>query len=413
MADNITSQGISPQGYNYGVDPKNTNPFWVPAGREIYLQAHATVDNSVGTPSVQVTDEGMGDYHDFLFAFSNLKGDPGETGPQGPQGPAGADGEVGPQGPAGETGADGYSPRVSLLPTTDPDTGRQGVTIRVVDAQGASLETVWDGENGAAGVSPTVTLTPFSDPDGGDGVRITVTDATGTSEAEVFDGSDGSTGPQGPQGPAGQDGTDGALLTQFGYTLLSGNGLDIKSLLSDNDVNTLHFLIVPGKGGNTGADAKIVGIDSSSNTYNLEKPIYRSSNPASFNSIGGWEALCPMISIPRTILNDMISTRPLSGEPALVCNVPLAGNAVPGYDRPALSGALEYSAPFVLTGQNDDAKTYFKTAQLTITDVNDGVAEILNVSIEADTAPVLSDGTTYGQITSPWCIRPTVVVYYS
>ena len=47
----------------------------------------ATVDSSVGTPSVTVTASGPDTAKEFAFAFSNLKGDQGETGPQGPIGP--------------------------------------------------------------------------------------------------------------------------------------------------------------------------------------------------------------------------------------------------------------------------------------------------------------------------------------
>ena len=47
----------------------------------------ATVDSSVGTPSVTVTASGPDTAKEFAFAFSNLKGDTGATGPQGPIGP--------------------------------------------------------------------------------------------------------------------------------------------------------------------------------------------------------------------------------------------------------------------------------------------------------------------------------------
>ena len=51
----------------------------------------ATVDNTTGTPSVQVTASGPDTAKIFAFAFSGLKGETGATGPQG---------ETGPQGPA-------------------------------------------------------------------------------------------------------------------------------------------------------------------------------------------------------------------------------------------------------------------------------------------------------------------------
>lgn len=80
---------ISPQGYNYGNDPKSENPFWTDDVIKEEITATASVDNSTGTPSVDVTKNG----YNFDFSFHNLKGekgDKGDTGPQGPQGPAGS-----------------------------------------------------------------------------------------------------------------------------------------------------------------------------------------------------------------------------------------------------------------------------------------------------------------------------------
>lgn len=76
----------------------------------------ATVDNTTGTPSVQVTASGPDTAKIFAFAFSGLKGETGPTGPkgetgatgpQGPQGEKGEKGDTGPQGPAGADGAQG------------------------------------------------------------------------------------------------------------------------------------------------------------------------------------------------------------------------------------------------------------------------------------------------------------------
>ena len=60
----------------------------------------ATVDNTTGTPSVQVTASGPDTAKIFTFAFSGLKGETGATGPQGETGATGPQGETGPQGPA-------------------------------------------------------------------------------------------------------------------------------------------------------------------------------------------------------------------------------------------------------------------------------------------------------------------------
>ena len=54
------------------------------------------------------------------------------------------------------------------------------------------------GDKGDAGVSPTVNVTQTSS-----GARITITDASGTTTANINNGSKGDTGATGPQGPAG------------------------------------------------------------------------------------------------------------------------------------------------------------------------------------------------------------------
>ena len=145
------AQGISPQGYNYGKDPVNTNPFWGGGeGEIISIEAEAHVDGTTGTPSVEVENKGTSLNPVFDFQFSGLKG---ETGEKGDTGETGAQGPTGPQGPKGDTGEQGPQ-------------GIQGI----------------QGETGPAG--PT-------GPQGPQGIQ-------------------GETGPQGPQGPKGDTGDPGA-----------------------------------------------------------------------------------------------------------------------------------------------------------------------------------------------------------
>ena len=71
------------------------------------ITASATVENTTGTPSVQVVKGGTTTNPTFAFNFTNLKGAQGPQGVQGPAGPAGAKGATGATGPAGPQGPQG------------------------------------------------------------------------------------------------------------------------------------------------------------------------------------------------------------------------------------------------------------------------------------------------------------------
>ena len=67
------------------------------------------------------------------------------------------------------------------------------------------------GSPGADGISPVANVQSITG-----GARITITDANGTTTADVMDGATGQTGPAGPGVPSG--GTDGQVLTKDGST---------------------------------------------------------------------------------------------------------------------------------------------------------------------------------------------------
>lgn len=222
MADN--KQPLSPQGYNLGGEPYNTNPFWgdddslpgayPPGGaRGQVLGKLSSADQDVGWINQTGGGGGVGGYYypnistdyDLSFVASqsdmpappaavNIKGPQGVAGPPGPAGKDGRDGlqgEPGPQGPAGPRG---------LMGEVGP-AGPEG-------PRGATGAT---GATGPAGPEGPRGLTGERGPAGPAGERGPTGDR-------------GPEGPVGPAGPAGQDGQDAELPAGSIGQLLMHNG---------------------------------------------------------------------------------------------------------------------------------------------------------------------------------------------
>jgi hypothetical protein len=108
----------------------------------------ATVDENIGTPSVECVAGGTSTDRILTFNFHNLKGEKGDTGEQGPQGVQGDQGIQGIQGEAGPQGIQGEKGDKGDTGDTGPkgDTGAQGI-------QGPQGEKGDKGDKGTDGVS--------------------------------------------------------------------------------------------------------------------------------------------------------------------------------------------------------------------------------------------------------------------
>lgn len=139
-----------------------------------------------------------------------------------------SNGEQGPVGPQGIPGQDGQPGKDGISPTATVESNSDGAVITITDATGTTTAQIYNGSNGLPGqdgldgqdgFSPTVELT-----DTETGVTLTITDVSGAKTATIKNGVAGPQGPQGepgiqgPQGPAGKDGVNG----QDGYTPVRG-----------------------------------------------------------------------------------------------------------------------------------------------------------------------------------------------
>ena len=232
MAENKV--GIS--GADYIIPPKADHPFWEDGDIAENLTATATVDNSTGTPSVDVTKNG----YNLNFDFKNLKGekgDPGAAGEKGEKGDTGASPKI--EQIPGSIGVSG-APAVSI---TDPVTLTTGTVYNGAQGEkGDKGEKGDPGEKGATGPQgPQGEVGPQGEP-GPQGPQ----GEPGPQGPQGIQGEVGPQGPQGiqgevgPQGPAGKDGSDADIskcVTNVSVTY-TGLGYIIRQTSGDSTVAT-------------------------------------------------------------------------------------------------------------------------------------------------------------------------------
>lgn len=109
-----------------------------PAG---FGEVTATISDTSGTPSVTVTATGDNTSKNFAFAFSGLKGEPGEKGADGAKGEKGDPGQDGAPGAQGQPGADGKNATINgvnvlTLKATGGLAGQQSGDTYTIDGSG-------------------------------------------------------------------------------------------------------------------------------------------------------------------------------------------------------------------------------------------------------------------------------------
>ena len=178
------NQPLSPQGYNIGDSPVNSNPFWeqspvppgqgIPAGgttgQVLTKKSDANYDAEWSDPTGDGSGEDGGYYEPAVNAAGDLSwtpskesmppvatvnikgpkgdtGDPGQQGAPGPKGDPGAQGEPGPQGNPGPQGAPGAA---------GPGVASGGTTGQVLKKKSdTDYDTEWGDESGGGGLPET------------------------------------------------------------------------------------------------------------------------------------------------------------------------------------------------------------------------------------------------------------------
>lgn len=186
-----------------GIDPQ-TGRLYTESGGVGHISATASVDDTSGTPNVEVENNN----ESLDFKFSGLKG---ETGPQGPRGEKGDQGQ---QGEKGETGAQG-------LQGPPGEQGQQG-------------DPGPQGEPGQPGEAATITVGTVTT--GEPGTQAIVVNS-GNKNAAVFDftipkgekGEPGEQGQPGEKGEPGEKGDPGDPAPQAVISAVSGTSVELQN----------------------------------------------------------------------------------------------------------------------------------------------------------------------------------------
>ena len=179
----------------------------------------ATITIGSVTSGTEASVENAGTANAAVLNFVLPKGDKGEKGDTGLQGATGEPGAKGDAGEAGKNGTDGKNGEDGFSPTIAVETVENGTKVTITDKTGDKTFTVKNGEKGAQGergeqgiqglqgeqgiqgiqgekgtdgFSPTVTVDKK-----GSVTTVTMTDAKGTTTAEILDGAKGDKGDAG------------------------------------------------------------------------------------------------------------------------------------------------------------------------------------------------------------------------
>ena len=200
-----------------GYTPQKGVDYWTESDKQEIIEAakQEVAEGAQGKSAYEVAlDNGfVGTEEEWL---ASLVGPAGEIGPVGPVGPQGVPGVPGKDGQPGRDGIDGKPGKDGISPTATVESNSEGAVITITDATGTTTAQVYNGSNGLPGAdgqdgfSPTIEVT-----DTETGVLLTITDSTGIKTATV---NDGVAGPQGPQGEPGIQGEKGDPFTYADFT---------------------------------------------------------------------------------------------------------------------------------------------------------------------------------------------------